>query len=188
MNDILASLGILHERAQQTRLIIPYADGLAAFEAFLASAAQSGARLSTMIYGCTLQPFFDALIAAHKAGCEVRVIFDHTQAAGRAEAPQIERLMAAGLVDGEHFLIGTSPVHHQIVHLKATVIRTPDGKMVVEDGSWNYSVSASQQLNDLCFTESDALARYYEDAFDRLWDWVNTHEPQYQKSITEDKK
>ena len=39
MNDILASLGILHERAQQTRLITPYADGLSAFDAFLASAA-----------------------------------------------------------------------------------------------------------------------------------------------------
>lgn len=188
MNDILASLGILHERAQQTRLITPYADGLSAFDAFLASAAQPGARLSTMIYGCTLQPFFDALIAAHRAGCDVRVIFDHTQAAGKAEAPQIERLLEAGLVDGEQFLIGTSPVHHQIVHLKATVIRTPDGKAVVEDGSWNYSVSASQQLNDLCFTESDALARYYEQAFDRLWDWVKVNEPQYQASIAKDEK
>ncbi len=187
MNAVLSSLGILHERAEQTRLITPYADGLSAFEAFLASAAQPGTKLCTMIYGCTLQPFFDALIAAHTAGCEVRVIFDHTQTAGKAEAPQIERLITAGLVDGEHFLIGTSPVHHQIVHLKATVIRTPDGKAMVEDGSWNYSVSASQQLNDLCFTESDALARYYEDAFDRLWDWVKTNEPQYQQSIEEDK-
>ncbi len=188
MNAILSSLGILHERAQQTRLITPYADGPSAFKAFLASSAQSGARLRTMIYGCTLEPFFDALIAAHTAGSDVRVIFDHTQAAGKAEAPQIERLLAAGLKDGEHFLIGTSPVHHQIVHLKATVIRTPDGKAMVEDGSWNYSVSASQQLNDLCFTESDALARYYEQAFDRLWDWVKDNEPQYQKSFAEDKK
>ena len=188
MNAILSSLGILFDAAPQTRLITPYADGLAAFEAYLANSAQPGARLRTMIYGCTLQPFFDALIAAHRAGCDVRVIFDHTQAAGRAEAPQIERLMAAGLEDGKHFLIGTSPVHHQIVHLKATVIRTPDGRAVVEDGSWNYSVSASQQLNDLCFTESDALARYYEQAFDRLWDWVKVNEPQYQASIAKDEK
>ena len=188
MNAILSSIGILHERAQQTRLITPYADGLSAFEAFLASSARPGARLRTMIYGCTLQPFFDALITAHTAGCDVRVIFDHTQAAGKAEAPQIERLLEAGLVDGEQFLIGTSPVHHQIVHLKATVIRAPDGKAMVEDGSWNYSVSASQQLNDLCFTESDALARYYEQAFDRLWDWVSAHELQYQKSLAEDEK
>ena len=188
MNAILSSLGILHESAEQTRLITPYADGLSAFEAYLASSAQPGARLRTMIYGCTLQPFFDALIAAHTAGGDVRVIFDHTQAAGKAEAPQIERLLDAGLVDGEQFLIGTSPVHHQIVHLKATVIRTPDGRVTVEDGSWNYSVSASQQLNDLCFTESDALARYYEQAFDRLWDWVKSNEPQYQTSIAKDKK
>ena len=61
-------LGILHETAEQTRLITPYAVGLAAFEAYLASSAQSGARLRTMIYGCTLAPFFDALIAAHRSG------------------------------------------------------------------------------------------------------------------------
>ena len=90
MNAILSSLGILHERAQQTRLITPYADGLSAFEAFLASSAQPGARLRTMIYGCTLQPFFDALIAAHRAGCDVRVIFDHTQAAAANERITLE--------------------------------------------------------------------------------------------------
>ena len=180
MNAILASLGILHERAQQTRLITPYADGLSAFDAFLASSAQPGARLRTMIYGCTLQPFFDALIAAHTAGSDVRVIFDHTQAAGKAEAPQIERLKAAGLVDGQHFLIGTSPEHHQIVHLKATVIWSPDGRVGVECGSFNYSPSASLQINDLCFVESAALGAYYEKAFDLLWAWVKQHEPQYQ--------
>lgn len=180
MSDILASLGILHETAEQTRIITPMADGLTAFRTFLSDAAQSGAKLRTMIYGCTLQPYFDALIAAHKAGCDVGVIFDHTQAAGRAEAPQIERLKAAGLVDGGHFLIGTSPVHHQIVHLKATVIWTPDGKTGIEDGSWNYSPSASLQMNDLCFTSSPHLGEYYSKAFDALWDWVKEHEPQYQ--------
>ena len=180
MSNVLAALGILHETAEQTRIITPYADGLKAFEAFLAGAAAPGAKLRTMIYGCTLQPFFDALIEAHRCSADVRVIFDHTQAAGRAEAPQIERLRAAGLVDGEHFLIGTSPVHHQIVHLKATVIWTPDGKVGVEDGSWNYSASASQQMNDLCFTASAGLAEYYAQAFDRLWAWVQANEPQYQ--------
>ena len=180
MSQVLAALGILHETAEQTRIITPYADGLKAFEAFLAGAAASGAKLRTMIYGCTLQPFFDALIEAHRCGADVKVIFDHTQAAGRAEAPQIARLREAGLADGQHFLIGTSPVHHQIVHLKATVIWTPDGKVGVEDGSWNYSTSASQQMNDLCFTASPGLADYYKQAFDRLWAWVLAHEPQYQ--------
>ncbi|CAZ88636.1 putative Phospholipase D/nuclease [Thiomonas arsenitoxydans] len=180
MSQVLAALGILHETAEQTRIITPYADGLKAFEAFLAGAAAPGAKLRTMIYGCTLQPFFDALIEAHRCSADVKVIFDHTQATGRAEAPQIERLCEAGLVDGEHFLIGTSPVHHQIVHLKATVIWTPDGKVGVEDGSWNYSTNASQQMNDLCFTASPGLADYYTQAFERLWAWVLANEPQYQ--------
>lgn len=180
MMQVLESLGIIHETAEQTRIITPYADGLKAFQAFLAGAAQPGAKLRTMIYGCTLQPYFDALIAAHKAGADVGVIFDHTQAAGRAEAPEIERLRQAGLVDGQHFLIGTSPVHHQIVHLKATIIWTPDGKVGVEDGSWNYSPSASLQMNDLCFTESASLADYYLKAFTKLWAWVKINEAQYQ--------
>lgn len=178
--SVLSALGVIHETAEQTRIITPYADGLKAFEAYLAGAAQPGAKLRTMIYGCTLQPFFDAIIAAHRAGADVGVIFDHTQAAGRAEAPEIARLRVAGLIDGKHFLIGTSPLHHQIVHLKATAIWTPDGKAAVEDGSWNYSPSASLQLNDLCFTESAQLAAYYLQAFDSLWKWVQAHEPQYQ--------
>ena len=178
--NILESLGVIHESAEQTRVITPFADGLKAFEAFLSGAAVPNAKLRTMIYGCTLQPFFDAVIAAHRAGADVGIIFDHTQAAGRAEAPQIERLKAAGLVDGQHFLIGTSPEHHQIVHLKATVIWTPGGRVGVEDGSWNYSPSASLQMNDLCFTASPALGDYYAKAFDALWAWVKQHEPQYQ--------
>jgi phosphatidylserine/phosphatidylglycerophosphate/cardiolipin synthase-like enzyme len=178
--NILESLGVIHETAEQTRVITPFADGLKAFQAFLAGAAVQGAKLRTMIYGCTLQPFFDAVIAAHQAGADVGIIFDHTQAAGRAEAPQIERLKAAGLVDGQHFLIGTSPEHHQIVHLKATVIWSPDGRVGVECGSFNYSPSASLQLNDLCFVESAALGAYYAKAFEALWAWVKQHEPQYQ--------
>ena len=178
--NILPSLGIIHETAEQTRVITPYADGLKPFQAFLAGAAVKGAKLRTMIYGCTLQPFFDAIIAAHQAGADVGIIFDHTQSAGRAEAPEIERLKSAGLVDGQHFLIGTSPEHHQIVHLKATVIWTPDGRVGIEDGSWNYSPSASLQMNDLCFTESAPLGAYYLQAFDKLWEWVKAHEPQYQ--------
>ena len=178
--NILASLGVIHETAEQTRIITPFADGLKAFEAFLGGAAVKGAKLRTMIYGCTLQPFFDGIIAAHQAGADVGIIFDHTQAAGRAEAPQIERLKAADLVDGQHFLIGTSPEHHQIVHLKATVIWSPDGRVGVECGSFNYSPSASLQINDLCFVESAALGAYYEKAFDLLWAWVKQHEPQYQ--------
>ncbi len=178
--NILESLGVIHESAEQTRVITPFADGLKAFEAFLSGAAVPNAKLRTMIYGCTLQPFFDAVIAAHRAGADVGIIFDHTQAAGRAEAPQIERLKAAGLIDGQHFLIGTSPEHHQIVHLKATVIWTPDSSVGVEDGSWNYSPSASLQMNDLCFTASPALGDYYAKAFGALWAWVKQHEPQYQ--------
>ena len=84
------------------------------------------------------------------------------------------------VVDGQHFLVGTSPEHHQIVHLKATVIWSPDGRVVCQSGSWNYSTSASLQMNDLCFTKSQALGDYYAKAFDALWAWVKQHEPQYQ--------
>lgn len=180
MKSILASLGIIHGSYPTTHVITPYADGLKAFEAFLATAATPGAKLRTMIYGCTIAPYFDALISAKKAHCDIRVIFDHTQSAGRAERPQIQRLVDAGFIDGTDFLIGTSPDQHQIVHLKLTMIHVPTLTPIVEHGSWNYSVSASKQLNDLCFTESQELAGYAEHAFDLLWAWIAANETTYQ--------
>lgn len=170
------ALGTLTETVPLSMVISPFADPQAGMIAFLARAAVKGAKLRTMIYGCTWQPFFDALVTAKNAGADVKVIFDHTQACGPKEKARIEALVAAGFVDGEDFLIGTSPAQHQIVHLKRTAIWTPDGKAAVEFGSWNYSDSATKQLNDVTIVESQHIAAYTDMAFNYLWQWIKTHE------------
>src|SRR5579872_424156 len=97
---------------------------------FLASAQKT---IRFAVYGCTLPSYFNGLIAAHARGIDVKGIFDHTQAAGKAEAAQLHALFAQ--VPQSNFLVGTSPKAHQIVHLKGCWI---DG-LRVWSGSWNYS-------------------------------------------------
>jgi hypothetical protein len=170
---VLGALGVVTGAPQQTRLVTPYQDALKAFEAFLQTAQ---ATIRTMIFGCTLQPFFDALIVAKGHGVDVKIIFDHSQAAGMAEQAEMERLVGAGFVDGQDFVIGTSPLAHQFCHIKATWI---DGAHV-EDGSLNYSYSGLKQINTVSFTEWPAWARYLDAVFAQTWDYIVTHEAPYQ--------
>ena len=182
MASILPSIGIISETSKSERIITPYADGTKAFQSFIAQASQKGAKLRTMIYGCTLPIFFDGITAAKKAGCDIKVIFDHTQAMGHAEKPHLEALVQAGFKDGQDFLIGTSP-KHAIVHLKQTSIWLPNGDVMTLEGSWNYSVSASLEMNMLSFCDSAPLATYTDKVFDLLWAWIQSNEEKYQGDL-----
>ena len=182
MISVLPSMGVISETSKSERIITPYADGMSAFQTFMDLAVQKGATLRTMIYGCTLPAYFDTLVKAKRVGADVKVIFDHTQANGVAERGHIENLVKEGFIDGTDFLIGTSP-KHEIVHLKQTSIWTPSGEVMTLEGSWNYSVSASLEMNMLSFCDSPALADYTKKVFDLLWDWIKTHEPQYQTGV-----
>lgn len=173
MNSVLGALGILKGSPEQTRLVTPYVDGVKAFSAFLGTAKS---KMRTMIYSATLPVFFDDLMAAKKRGVEAKIIFDHSQSAGRAERPEIERLLKAGWVDGQDFVIGTSPEAHQIIHIKATWI---DDRFV-EDGSLNYSPSAFKQINTITFSDWPEYAAYLDGIFETSWQWILDHEPQYQ--------
>lgn len=173
MANILGSLGVVTGSPRQTRLVTPYQQVEKAFVAFLASAQTT---IRTMIYSATLEPYFDALIAAKQKGINVKIIFDHTQAEGHYEKPQIEKLVKAGFVDGKDFVIGTSPEAHEICHIKATWI---DGTHV-EDGSLNYSPSGLKEVNTVSFSDWPEWAEYLDGVFEDLWQWVLTHEPQYQ--------
>ena len=171
--QVLGSLGVITGAPRQTRLVTPYQDAEKALAAFLGSAQHS---IRTMIYGATLKPYFDALIAAKQKGLDCKIIFDHTQAEGRAEKPEIERLVEAGYVDGHDFLIGTSPRQRQICHIKATWI---DGTHV-EDGSLNYSLSGLKEVNSLSISEWPEWAVYLDNVFDSLWSWILANEKAYQ--------
>lgn len=174
MNNLLPQLGIVQASAPATYLITPFQDGTRALQGFL---GQITTTAHSMTYGTTLAPFFDTLIAWRQhRGPAWRGIFDHTQAMGTTERAQIQRLVDAGYVDGRDFVIGTSPEHHQINHLKAM---WGDGEWVWH-GSWNYSVSANAQYNSIEIVQSAELAALFQQAFDFAWDWIVAHEPQYQ--------
>jgi phosphatidylserine/phosphatidylglycerophosphate/cardiolipin synthase-like enzyme len=147
-------------------LFAPFDDTAGAFLRFVAGAQHS---IDTQIYGFHLPALTDTLIAKHAAGVRVSLILDHTQESGKAEGSEVARLVAAGVP----LLIGTSPVHRQILHSKFTVV---DGESV-EHGSWNYSLSASQQSNDMHFVEGSVdYAAAYLRHHDRIRSFILLHE------------
>src|SRR5512146_1484887 len=147
-------------------LFAPFDDTTAAFLTFVGSAQKS---LDINIYGFHLPALTATLIAKHQAGVRVSVILDHSQERGKAEAGEVQKLVEAGVP----LLVGTSPVHGQILHSKFTVV---DG-VSVEHGSWNYSLSASQQSNDMHFVEeAPEYAPAYLRHHDRTPAFILLHE------------
>src|SRR5258708_30901810 len=82
----------------------PFHETKAAYLDFVRSAQRS---IHTNIFGWHIPELTDEIIAAHRRGVKVDVIFDHSQAQGKAEAAEIAKLMRARVP----FLIGTSPRH-----------------------------------------------------------------------------
>lgn len=147
-------------------LFAPFDDTAGEFLRFIQSAQSS---IDMQIYGCHLPALTQALIAKHQAGVRVSIILDHTQAEGTAEAGEVQKLVDAGVP----LLVGTSPVHHAILHSKFTVI----DEQSVEHGSWNYSLSASQQSNDMHYVEGSAeYAAAYLRHHDRIRAFILLHE------------
>ena len=146
-------------------LFAPFDDTTAAFLDFITSAKRS---VHVVIYGCHLPRFTDLLIAKHQAGQTISIILDHTQAEGKAESGEVARLVAAGVP----LLIGTSPIHHQILHSKFAVVDEES----VEFGSWNYSLSASQQSNTMSFVRDKGYAADFLRHHDRIRSFIVMHE------------
>jgi phosphatidylserine/phosphatidylglycerophosphate/cardiolipin synthase-like enzyme len=147
----------------------PFHDTLGAYLDVLRSAEKS---IHINIFGFHVPAMTDILIAKHKAGVVVDVILDHSQAEGRAELAEIRKLQLAGVP----FLIGTSSRHGQLLHLKATVV---DGQRV-ECGSWNYSESASDQLNDVQVIDDVRMAEWYLLVHDIVRAFIVRHERIFQ--------
>lgn len=173
MPSILPSIGVVQASEPATYLLTPFQNGEQAYLAFLRQAKR---KVRVMIYGFTLDDVVLQLIAFRQQGLDVKCIFDRSQASGRTERPEIEKLVAGGFKDGVDFVVGTSPEHHQINHLKATWI---DDAAVLH-GSWNYSTSASAQYNSIEMVQSPELAALFEQAFQFAWGWIMQNEAAYQ--------
>jgi phosphatidylserine/phosphatidylglycerophosphate/cardiolipin synthase-like enzyme len=122
------------------------------------------------IYGFTYVPLMDALIAAHQRSVAVRVIADHSQAEGKYELPQLQRLVNAGIP-----VLITVSARGNIDHSKYLVV----DRAAVGFGSFNFSQSALAQDNT--FTETNDIAmvqrfvanwqQVYDDGVGKHPDW-----------------
>jgi len=150
-------------------LFSPDDDTAGEFISWLARAQKS---IHMAIYGFHMPKLCDLLIEKHRSGVEVHLVMDHTQAHGKAEWPEVNALVQAGI----DVVIGTSRCRHEIMHNKFTVV---DGAEV-EDGSWNYSLSASLESNVQNYVRSVERATLFLAQWQKMRNWIVAHEPQYQ--------
>ncbi len=146
-------------------LFSPWDNTQARFLDFIGGTTES---LYAVIYGFHLPALTDDLIRLHGSGVTVGIILDHTQAGGAAEASEVQRLVTASVP----LLIGTSPVHAAIIHSKFAI----RDRLDVESGSWNYSLSASQQSNTMTFISHADYAAAYLEHYHRLHAAVLLHD------------
>jgi phosphatidylserine/phosphatidylglycerophosphate/cardiolipin synthase-like enzyme len=139
------------------RLYSPYDDIQGAL---LAEVKQAKERILMLIYSFHLPPLTDILIEKHKAGLLIQCGFDLSQSRGKEERQEVQRLIAAGL----DIVIGTSPVHNQIMHEKAIAL---DNSVLIS-GSYNFSLSAEQQVNHCDFMYSPEMVERFAEEFAKI--------------------
>jgi phosphatidylserine/phosphatidylglycerophosphate/cardiolipin synthase-like enzyme len=115
-------------------------------------------------YGLTDPQFVDALIAAKKRGVDVVFTVDATQAAGPHQRPLIQDMQMAGI----DVQIGKSPKHGQLLHMKGFEV----DQQIVEDGSWNFSPSASYQFNFVNLMYSPKRAQMFLQAWQQIYNHI----------------
>jgi phosphatidylserine/phosphatidylglycerophosphate/cardiolipin synthase-like enzyme len=164
---LLPQLGIAHGIYQTTMLTSPYCDLNVAFSNFLKSAKTS---IRMMCYSVDTPDVATQIGMAYKSGLDVKEIFDLSESRQGWEGNFFSILKAAGQLHNKHYKIGTSPVGHKIIHVKATVI----DHEAVELGSYNYTTAAQAEVNNLLIIESAEVAKAVEDVFDALWQSIIT--------------
>lgn len=158
---------LVDPQEQISTVFTPQEDGLKAYLNFLDKA---NTEIYIACYGFTEPKIVDKLIELKNTrGITVRILLDRTQSAGPYQKAQIARLLEAGI----EVTIGTSEKYGQIMHNKFTVI---DG-IWVEDGSWNYSQSASKQANVLNFVRSEARAAKFQENWQRMYLFMSKQKP-----------
>jgi len=141
---------------------------------FLDYIAQTKTHLRIAVYGFHLPKLTDLLIILHRKGVDVAVVCDHIQARGKAEIIEIEKLLAAGV----KLVEGTSQ-KHKIMHHKFAV----RDKTTVLSGSWNFSLSAGEESNYFDIIEHEARSDRFLQIWQEMYDWITTHEEQYQERM-----
>ncbi len=152
-----------------TTVFTPYEDGQESFLKFLDG---TKTKLRVAVYSYTNDAITDKIIELHHRGVkDIKVLVDQSQSVSRTavhQQEQINKLRAVGI----EVVVGTSEKKHQIMHLKFTV----RDDQWVEDGSWNYSVSANNQNNNLNYVLSKARAALFTKNWDRMYAFMKTQD------------
>lgn len=102
------------------------------------------------VYGFTYKPLAQAFIDLHKAGLEVGLVVDSTQAAGTYQHPVMQWMVDEGVP----VTITRSPDDSQINHDKNLLVDAVLGADANESyaiyGSLNFSKSGPEQANHVC--------------------------------------
>ena len=126
--------------------LTPYDDVEGRFLQFLDQAKN---RCYIASYSITNPEIINKLIQLHDRGIDVEVLTDKTQAAGKKEQ------IALAILAEDHIpVFAGRSVAHALMHCKFCVI----DDHLVEDGSWNFTVSANKEDNILNFIDSKPRA------------------------------
>jgi len=101
----------------------------------------------------------------HRAGVDTSLVCDSSHAKGKYEHPEIQQLRLTGVP----LVAGTSQ-KHKIMHHKFIV----KDEVAVESGSWNFSLSASEESNYFDIIESSDRAALFLSKWKEMWDWISS--------------
>jgi phosphatidylserine/phosphatidylglycerophosphate/cardiolipin synthase-like enzyme len=162
-------------QAETTVFLLPK-DGQLAEAEFL-SALRNPFETYIIAYGFTLNAMIGEILAAHAAGVRIHIYLDHTQSAGTAEKPQVQRLVNAGV----DVTIGTSPAGRGFIcHSKALVVLDDLQNPYCWSGSVNFSPTGFKQVNTVEVRRSLIWATNFIEQFNSLKTWALENEPEYQ--------
>ncbi len=103
-------------------------------------------------YSITNPNIIKKLVELHDRGVDVQILTDKTQAAGKKE-----QIALAILAEDNIPVFAGRSVDNALMHCKFCVI----DDHLVEDGSWNYTVSANKEDNILNFVDSKPRAKMF---------------------------
>ncbi len=111
-------------------------------------------------YSFTSRPIAQALIRAHEAGRDVRVVVDHGQIAKSSHS-------VVGILTEANIPLRVDTIH-ALQHDKYMIIDAE----TVETGSFNYTAAAEQRNSEnvLVLWQAPELARLYSENWQQLWD------------------
>ncbi len=154
-------------------------DGVAAQALFLQH-LKDPYEMWIIAYSFTLGPMIDEIIANNTATGPIHVYLDYSQSTGRAEAPQVQKLVDAGV----EVTIGTSPVGTQyICHTKGIVCDDVPAAWCWE-GSVNFSLGGWHQVNTALFFHSQTYRDAFVNQFNHLryFAWTQERDKQLMKT------